>query len=250
MKQRKIGGNEATLRRLRTVCVSAKGGSGSRRRGSVCYSGTERSMNVYGAESTTTHGQNEKWILFTIFQSVWQWRISACCQYACQISKWYQYINIHSRGFESLWYPMIGPITSCRADVMTWLIVAFLWVASTIICAHKRPAVLGYGALYVISLAKLLNNQPNLLKKQPVCRLFWTLLCSGSCEVTAGLVRHIHKLQATGLDAWSSRVKYPAQFVVHWHEIYILDTYRYTKITKSIPNKRGQQTYLAHKIKH
>ena len=49
--------------------------------------------------------------------------------------------------------------------------------------------------------------------------------------------------KATGLDAWASRVKCPAQFI-HIDLKYIYSTQRYIRITKSIPDKR-QQKYLA-----
>ena len=35
------------------------------------------------------------------------------------------------------------------------------------------------------------------------------------------LVRHNTSIQATGLDAWASRVKCPARFVSHLHDICI-----------------------------
>ena len=40
------------------------------------------------------------------------------------------------------------------------------------------------------------------------------------CNVLAVLLQ-IHGKQATGLDAWASRVKCPARFVSHLHDICI-----------------------------
>ena len=42
-----------------------------------------------------------------------------------------------------------------------------------------------------------------------------------TCPIKPGGLRHTHIKQATGLDAWASRVKCPARFVSHLHEICI-----------------------------
>ena len=49
----------------------------------------------------------------------------------------------------------------------------------------------------------------------------------GHNELTNRAVMRSNGIQATGLDAWASRVKCPARFVSHLHDIYIWVVYSF-----------------------